>query len=939
MRLTCPCRKETEDSIPVFRLTFPYIYCIVANMMVNNKINASAASLPQDAERSLPGPWPGYAVVLLGLGLGGFFVWFMVCWALWARNEKKLCLIGLSANLLVFAGVRYMSFNLLCPWWIASLGVVALDLAWTLCAWRFQYVLLGPAPPRYRNLPPGKWVAPVIIGGILGFCLAALISIPQAVENRIAMLSLWDSLNREIVLWDFFKDAFSGIAAGVCVGVWWAGNPKGFKVRDIVCYLGGIMVSWMGLLLLFKLQGYLMTGGGEALNMDAVYNSVIPPWGGKDKHFVLTMGTYVEALGLLLLPLLFGAPERFRDFGLRALVVPLVFICSYPYWMTSNSHWMDYQGRMMYLTSSPEQTERSQAFDKLQVLLERYPNHARWPYLAEKYASHLYHQGRFEEAQEYNRRIAENFEGENRWHWSVSQAKSVQGNFDPSKRNPEEWLDIPVVDDANYLTANWMCLLSVIRYWEGAEVPESQIKTRLRAMSETEDLIKLRPLLSFAHLDDAASNLGYKTIVLPSDLPTAQRLLDKGIPVFLEGYQHFYLMYGFDKGRSLSLTYNFSSISSRQLKNNRDEAEEVLGLEDEGQGKSKMRRERIRREAYWEMAPQVWEPPVNQVISPFMAAAVPEQYLPIAAEAVGRPLEELLVQSKARIAALISLQFVKAGDPVQAIEWARASTEMWESPMPLYMAHLAYALWADRRKNIKSRIMLEKGFNELQTYMDYFDRPEIKAFLNKAGAYFDAGLENPGLPRMAARAYMPFLHQSDPEQRKVIIKIYSRLVDVDPSRYRNWAKLANTYEFANDIPNMVNALEGMISAGPAVHSSRLRAAYGYVLLGRPEKAKEALKHVEPGALRNDADYQFVLGAVAEWEGKPAKALAHYSAAVDMRRHIPVYHLHLGRALLAEGRTEDAKKALEWARRIDPDGEVTEQARDLLENMDKSNDSK
>ncbi|SHJ12894.1 hypothetical protein SAMN02745216_01094 [Desulfatibacillum alkenivorans DSM 16219] len=902
-------------------------------MMVNNEINDAAAPQPQEAERTLPGPWPWYVILLLGFGLGGFFVWLMVCWALWARNEKKRSLIALAANLLVFAGVRYASLNLLCSWWVISLGAVFLDLAWTVAAWRYQYVFIGPAPPRYKNLPPVKWLAPVLIGGLLGFCIAALISIPQAIENRIAMLSLWDSLNREIVLWDFFKGAFAGIAGGVFVGAWWAGNPKGFKVRDIVCYLGGTLIAWIGLLLLFKLQGYYLTGGGEALDMDSVYNSVIPPWGGKDKQFVLTMGSYIEFMGFILIPLLFGAPGRIRDFGLRALVVPLVFICSFPYWMTSNSQWMDYQGRIMYLAASPDQAERDYAFDKLKTLLARYPDHARWPYLAEKYVAYLYHQGEFEKAEEYNRRIAENFEGQNRWYWIVSQAKSVQENYDPSKRNPGEWLNIPVVDDANYLTANWMSLLAAIRYWEGEDVPESQIKTRLRAMSETEDLINLRPLLSFVHLDDAAANLGYKTLVLPSDLPTAQRLLDKGIPVFMEGYQLFYLMYGFDKGRNLALTYNFSSISNRQMKNNRDEAGEVLGLEDEGRGKSRMRRERIRREAYWEMAPEVWEAPVNQIISPFMAVVIPEQYLSIAAEAAGLPKAELIAQSKARIAALISLQFTKAGDPVNAIEWAMASAEKWDSPIPFYMAYLAASLWADRSENLKSRIRLEKGFDELKTYMAYFDKPEIKAFLDKSAAQFEADLKDPGLPRMVGMAYLSFLHKSDPRQRRIIADLYKQWTQTDPSRYRTWAKLADLYEFANDIPNMVAALEGMIKAGPAAHSGRLKAAYGYILLGQPEKAKETLEHVEAGGLRHDADYQFVLGAIAEWEEKPEKALTHYAAAVDMRRHIPVYHLYYGRALLAEGQDEDAKKALEWACRIDPDTEVTEQARKMLENMD------
>ncbi|MBI9075413.1 MAG: tetratricopeptide repeat protein [Desulfatibacillum sp.] len=890
-------------------------------------------SLPTPDGKQLPGPWPWYAILFTGVGLSGFFVWFMVCWALWARDKKGLCLAGLAANFAVFGAMRLASVHVSCECWILSLGTMFLDLAWTMGAWYFQYSNLGPAPARYRSTKPGQWVAPVLVGGLLGFCIAALISIPQAMESRIEMLSLWDSLNREIVLWDFFKDTFSGIAAGIFVGAWWAGNPKGFRVRDVVCYLAGTMIAGIGLLLLFKLQAFLIAGGGEALNLDNRFNAVAPSWGDGVGDFVLTLGNYSESLGLIVLPLLFGAPTRFRDFARRTLLIPLAFFCSFPFWMTSNSHWMDYQGKVVYRLSSPDDSERHQAQKELEVLLARYPGHARWPSLAEKHASYLYHEGRTAEAMEYNRRIVEGYSGLNQWFWTVSQAKAILEDSDASRRNPMEWLDVPIIEHESYLTGNWMCLLSVIKYWEGEDVPESQIKARLRAMSETQDVISLRPMLSFAHLDDAASNMGYKTFILPSDIETAQRLMEKGIPVFLEGYQQFYLMVGFDKGRSLSLTYNFFPISNRLLKDNRAEAEEVLGLEDEG--KSRQRRERIRREAYWEMSPNVWEDPAKRVISPFMAVVAPESYLSIVAEAVGQPPEDLERLSKARLAALIGLTYVQAGNPVQAVEWARVSARGTDEPLPLYVAHLAHTLWKNRRENVKSQIGLEGRFEELQEIIDYFKQPAVLDFLEKAEQRFEADLDNPGLPRMIYRDYLPFLHKSDPAQRLIIEKIYNYLVQADPSRSRDWSRLADIYEFANDIPPMVLALEGQISASPVDQKARLRAAYGYVLLDQAEKAKEVLEEADTRRLRHEADHQFVLGAIAEWEEKPEKALSHYSTAVDMRRHIPVYHLHYGRALLAMGRTADAKMALEWACRIDPGTVVTEKAKKILASMEKN----
>jgi tetratricopeptide (TPR) repeat protein len=286
------------------------------------------------------------------------------------------------------------------------------------------------------------------------------------------------------------------------------------------------------------------------------------------------------------------------------------------------------------------------------------------------------------------------------------------------------------------------------------------------------------------------------------------------------------------------------------------------------------------------------------------------------------------------LAALIGLSYLNHADPVHAVEWAKISAEKTNDPMPLYVAHLAKLFWESRGKKIQSKIRLQDQFPELAQIFTYFNEPENLAFLESARLRFEGDLNAHIVPWIILRTYIPMLERSDPIDLNLIIKAMRESLSIDPAHYEYWQVLANTYEWAEDIPGMVNALKGLISSRPSDFRAKLRLAYGHVLIGQYAAAKAILDETDPSKIKYDADYPFCLGAIAEWEGDVKEALERYEKAVEMRRYKPIYHLKYGKLLLKEGRNKKAKRLLEWAARIDAREEIKRDVERLLSNMGK-----
>jgi hypothetical protein len=876
-----------------------------------------------------PGPWPWYVLLATGHAVSGLFPWLMVSWALHCRGKKRAAALSVAVNVVLAILLGWVSIRARQPWfWLVSLGL-AVNLAWSSSAWLAQRRYIGSSRRRYHLRSSRAWAGPMLIGATLGCSVGVAVSIPEAFAGRASMLESVDSLDRETVLWDCFQHLPAGLLAGLLVGFWWAGRGPRFRASHVLTFVVALALTFagfglLGFLLLFLYQG----GWNPAEAVAADYGSLIPPWVSGFQALLVRLEA-LDVSALVVVPLLFGAPSRLRDFAGRALLIPLTFFCSFPTWFVSTGIWETLQPQLLHDTRAGDPKTRASAFRSVETLLGRYPDHTRWPAIAEDLARYRYGQGELETARALYREILHRSSRSNEWLLVGERARGALESEGFSMPRPGLELEIPMVDYEAYLTHNWMALLSVVRYWEGPEVPESQVKIRLKELSRSDDAILLSPVTSLAELDDAAQNLGYESLILPADPARLMALLSAGFPVIHQDDTSFDVMFGFDPGRSVFRAYSFKGLSRRLRLESRKEARQILALQEEGAGESHDRLARIANEAYREHSAASWEAERLAYRGPLMAVVCPEARSQMVADALDVALDDLRKGSRARLAALIGLAFLNHADPLQAIEWARVGAKGDPGPLPLHVGHLAAALLESRHAQIRSRIPLQDQFEELSRYSDVADVPEHRAFLEAARLRLEADRQAGRLAAYVCDAYLSMLDRSDARDREVMVQVMRARVAADPSRFDHWKALADAYEWAGDVAGMVEALEGAVSARAVDSRAKLRLAYGHVLLGRPAEARRVLRQVDAKEVRQDADYPFCVGAVAEWEGDTPEALRGYEQAARMRTYRPVYHLKYGSLLRKAGRPREAERALRWAARIDAVGDVQQQAERLL----------
>lgn len=859
----------------------------------------------------------------------------MISWALFKRRGIHTAVFSVVINLTIFIFFSWFLMKIEMAWWWVTVCAYLINLAWAYAAWLFQSKSLGHAPRRYILGAWRSWLSPLLIGALIGVCIATFFSIPSALENKIAIQKSWDILARETILWDFFKYSFLGLFAGLFIGFWWAGEDRRFRPTHVITFLAALTLtitlwSLFGLLVTFLIhKGYLI---GETA-WAATNWGVVPPWVSGFKKYLIQIQTF-DVTALFVVPLLFGAVGRLRDFGRRALLIPLTFSCAVPMSFCNYEWWNSIQGQIIYEMSSPDSSTRASAHKWAETILKRYPNHLQWPRIAEDVSRYYYKGGNYKKSRALYEEIANRYGLSNQWYWCVARTRNVLNTPHFGKPSSGINLSIPMVDYEEYLTHNWMALLSLIRYWEGPDVVESEVKIKLKNLSRSDDKILLNPMDSFADLDDAARNLGYEVLILSADLDKSIALMSSGIPIVHQNYDSFNLIFGFDKSRSAVSAYVFRELSRRLRKGARKEAKEILAIEPEGSGESKERLDRIANEATREYSADFWRSPALRHIGPLIAIVFPAGKSDAIAVALNTSLDALRRQSDGYLASLIGLSYLKHADPVHAVKWAKIGEEKTGDSIPLYIAYLAESFWKSRDKKPRSKIRLQDQFLELNRIFTYFNEPENVAFLKRASRQFEADLNANAIPWFILQSYLPLLERSDAVELSHIIKAMQGRLLIDPSSYADWKSLADTCEWAEDIPGMVHALKGAVSANPLDFKAKLRLAYGHVLLGQYDEAKTVLIETDPRQIKHDADYPFCLGVLAEWEGDTKEALKTYEEAVEMCRYKPIYHLRYGKLLMKEGLYDKASKVLEWVTKIDASEELAREAEMLLLKLEK-----
>ncbi|MDY6855237.1 MAG: hypothetical protein SWO11_11125 [Thermodesulfobacteriota bacterium] len=871
----------------------------------------------QEHNQKSPGPWPWYSLILTGFVLTGFFPWLIMIWALYKRGRKRTAIISFIICLLVFVFLTLFSLKSRMDWWSLILFIYAFNIVWASTAWLLQRRLLGPSTVRYVLREWKSWIPPLLTGMTLGVCVATILSILPALQERIQLREIGDTLDRQSVLWNFFDYSYFGLFAGLFVGLWWAGERQRFTVAHVFTFLCALPLTFIIYTLFILISLFLIHKGSlpySWIDFSSEW-SLIPPWVDGFRMYVSQIQTFDVSLPLIV-SLLFGAVYRFRDFIKRTLLIPLAFFCSFPIIFSQNAFWSGIQDQIVYEMFSPDSSQQAKAHMWAEIMLSRYPNHLHWPRIAEKVARYKYTQGEYKESKAIYESINRRYEESNQWYWYIGRARAALNDPDYGKPFSGHKLTVPMVSYEEYLTHNWMALLSVIRYWQGPQVPESHTTIELNTLSRDNDKIDLNPLTTFAELDDAAKNLGYEVYLLPAELNQAKSLISAGIPIIHQHYSSFNVIFGFDENRSLVHAYSFEQLSKRLRRMKPKEANEILSITEEGHGKTIGRLIRTANEAYFEYSFDHWKSPALKYAGPLIAIVFPPEKANTIAKVLNMPLEAIKKETKGYLATLIGLSYLNLADPTSAIEWGKIGADKIANSMPLYISHLAKVLWESRYRKVQSMIPLQNQFYALAQIFDFFNKAKNKVFLERARMSFETDLNEKILPWFVLQEFISMLDISDVKDANVFIKEMEEQLSLDPSRPDYWESLAKTYEWTEDTHGMVSALCGLISAQPMNWKGKLRLAYGYVLLERYAEAKSILKETYGSAAKSHPDYFFCLAAIEESEGRFKKALTSYKKAVNMRPYKPEYHLRYGSLLLKLGQDNEGKKALEWAVRID-----------------------
>lgn len=882
---------------------------------------------------NLPGPWPWYVLLLVGHAVSGFFSWLMLAWALYQRDKKHTALIIFALNLMIFGVSGWLLLSLKMSWWRLMVLVYVFNLMWSLSAVIFQKNAFSYIEERYRLNEWKSWLKTILIGALIGGCLATIFSVVPAFQNRVEMRQTLDCLDRQTVLWGFFRYSPIGVLGGFFLGLWWAGEKRRFHSSHLITFLSAfflMLVTWglLSSLLLFLVQ---KGAGNESQAFSSAKWAMIPPWVGGFHKFLLQLKTY-DISPLIVVPLLLGAVSRIRDFAKRALLIPLTFIIALPLGFSTVEWWQNRQNQIIYEMDAADARTKASAHRWADILLVRYPNHLQWPGIGEDLARYYYQKGEFEKARSVYKVIHARYNHSNQWYWSVKRARGALDNPDFGNSPSGPYIDIPTVDYEEYLTHNWIALLSVVRFWKGPKISESDVLIELKELSKSDEKIELSPLTSLADLDDAARNLGYEVLIMPANLMKAKSLIAAGLPVVHEFYNAFHVIQGFDESRSVVYGLSFKKLSARLRQEKRDEAKEILSIEAEGLGESRKRLTRIANEAYVEYPVDYWKSPAVRFTGPLMAIVFPSEKTEVIENALDTHYEKLKKESNGYLASLIGLAYLNHADPVYAVEWSRIAAQKIAHPLPLYVAHLAEMWWTSRSKIVKSTLRLQDQFPELAQIFDYFNHPETQEFLRSAQIRFNEDLNNNGLPWMISQKYLQMLDRSNKAELEKILEVMEKRVSLNPSSYQDWRFLADAYEWADDMDGVVRALAGAVSANPIDSSTKLRLAFAYVSLEQFAKAEGILEQIDPKTVKYDADYPFCIGAVAEWKRDVNTALKKYEEAIRMRRYKPLYHLRYGRLLLKENKTAEARKCLQWAMKIDATEAIKEEAARLLSSL-------
>lgn len=887
--------------------------------------------------KNLPAhPWYVYAVT----GHAATFLcsWFLLCRRIFNKGRKKTAILIFSVNLVLFAGSVLLSWYSHKPWYQLLALALAGNLIWSVIPWFAQRLYIGEAPRRYVISEWKTWIEPVCIALIIGIGLSVVHGIFVISSERVAVWTQGSDLRTtKVFLWELFRYIPVYLCYSAVVGIWWAGEGKRFSIVHVLTYLAGMLffavcISLLSVLILFLLFHGETHRGVYAWNLMPVS---VHGW-----KLGLNALNSADMTPFVIVPLFIGTVSRFRDFWLRSFIIfPLVSIALYATCFFPPDLWQTYQEEIIHELSDADPGRRTRAYVKLKRMLDRFPNHENRLGLLLRLADFYDEQERFKQADA----VYSLVKSESRADSSIRQYAQAALNK-PAQGSKTAMINMPMISYTDYMTNNWMVLLRTVHYFTSDELSEEDLLSTLKTISTDKDEIEPAVMPTLAELDDNVRFLGQDCLILPTDRRVTQVLLDNGFPVILPCKHSFLLIRGMAARRDFTIASNYTHVPALLRSNTGEDISREFALLGKKREQKENKEQSIRVDllSRYLIPGSFWGSPAQKDLAPFMAVVFPPAKAKDLAGIMGTDLQQLKKQSNARLSALIALNAIKTCDPVQAISWARKSNQLAASPLALQIAHLARLLWQSHTFMPLANLPLDRHLPALQKFNDTMNRELETTFMKQAAEQFHSDAQAGKLPWMIRAQYRDFLDRSNPAQRRTLLALAQQDTASDPDDIASRLLQANLYEWQDDQENISRALDAALhvrkpykyiadkKSKAAENRVAIDLAVLYVNMGLMEKAEEVLAGTDPAVSFTSADYYYCKAAVSNWKGKKRQADALFQKAISIQKYTPDYHLAYARFLVQTGGSPDkARKALEWAIRIDPKGNIQPEAEKLL----------
>ncbi|WP_163338839.1 lipopolysaccharide assembly protein LapB [Desulfopila sp. IMCC35008] len=857
------------------------------------------------------GLYPWYVHIISGWCLGGIFPWFLVIRQFFRTGQRKTAALLSCINALFYTAFVLAGFFSHLPWDVLSLIAIGTGFAWSFGAWLVQYSFFGCAPRRYYLSEWKNWISPFLTAIIVGIGISVILSIFPMLTNRSQMYQASDLLTKKVILWDFFRFTPMSFIVSIPLGLWWAGERERFTISRVLSYIFG--------LLLF----YLLFAGGSTLFFFLVTNgNTTPPlrtW------FILPQdpqGLQKFLLGPLendysayfVIPLILGLTPRIRDFFRKSLLYfPFMVLVFIGYVGYSHHFWQFIQGQIIYQMTADDPKTRDKAYTRVKLLIDRFPEHRGWPVIGTKLAHHHYSEGDIEQAFKLYNKVAEKAGNSPRWLKEAELARTIMHSEHFGDKSGVFRLELPPLRYESYMTSNWMSLIRLMRYYEQDSSTESETLIRLKNISKSDTEIKLNPMPTLAELDDHATNLGYRIVLIPSDAQTIKHFIKKGFPILQPVKDSFHLLYGIDEGRSVIEAVCYRDTLTAAMRAQKEElAQTVLG-EDPQNTTARSRIDDMAKTllpfSFWESSRQRDTASTAAVVFPTERKSEVMALFDDTPQVVSRRSDGLLT-------GLISLNMLQSGDAAGAINWSQKSYNMLKEPFPLHIAHLAGLLWDSRKVTIGHKLQLERQLPQLGQVEKYFAQPATQAFLEQARQQFSADLGAHNLSWSIRNQYKDFLDRSKTVERKILISITKETVKQEPSSRRLWLYLADLYEWDKNISGATIAYEGALKCDFWDDRLATRLVYLYIRAGQLEQADKLLSTISPAQTRFNPDYFYCKAVIAGWKGNNETATDNFEQAIRMRKYDVNYHLDYATFLQKQdGEPDKIAVLLAWAAQL------------------------